>query len=85
MLWIPPDAAASLRVGQELDRDPTTRVVTAVTWRGRSPQGNEVVTLTQTGDAHRSDAVFDVQTGLLVSARFADHLFVTELAFTGRE
>lgn len=61
-LWVPPEALAQLQPGQQLDSDPLTKVrftVEAVTG-GR-------ITLLESGTEHRTQYVYDRETGVLVA------------------
>lgn len=65
-LWVPPRWLVQLRPGQALDTDPVTGVTVSVGQAGRSPQGVDVVTITEANQALRTDSAYDRATGMLV-------------------
>ena len=65
-LWVPPAAMANLRVGQVLDKDPLTQVTCTVTHRGPTPQGRNVLVISEIGTAQRQDSTYDMQSGMLI-------------------
>lgn len=72
--WVvEPGDLAKLQQGQELDRDPVTRLVTRVSWIGRDAAGRNVVVI-RIGTPGRSDQQsqdysYDLATGLCVGMR----------------
>ncbi|HBY97975.1 MAG TPA: hypothetical protein DEP84_29210, partial [Chloroflexi bacterium] len=60
--WLPPEAAASLRRGQVLDRDPLTEIKVVV-----SRVSRDVIVLTETGPSHRIVSTFDRNDGTLLA------------------
>ena len=65
--WIPVSGLAALRVGQELDSDPLTRVTTRV-----SHVDAQSVTITQTSPRQQLDYTYRRSDGLLVKGVFAE-------------
>ncbi len=68
-LWMPVQGLAALRTGQELDRDPLTRVVTSV---GR--RDAETVTITQTAPRQQLEFTYRLSDGVLVAGVFTERL-----------
>jgi hypothetical protein len=64
--WIHPESLAALRQGQEIDKDPITKVTAAVSFTGRDRNGRDIVTLTESGSTQQIDFVYDKSTGMLI-------------------
>jgi membrane-associated protease RseP (regulator of RpoE activity) len=73
-LAIPPEHLARLRQGQELDRDPITKIALVVNFIGRDQRGNDIVALTETAGqgTQRTDYVYERASGLLLSMSVTD-------------
>jgi len=65
-LWVPPAAMAGLRVGQVLDKDPVTQVTCVVSHNGPTPQGRNVLVLSEVSRAQRLDYTYDAASGMLI-------------------
>jgi hypothetical protein len=86
-LWIAPQAMGSLHPGQVLDSDRFSGVTTTVGPISRTPQGGQVVGITEAGAGHRIDYVYDRASGLLVAATLYDGLLnsVTQVHLVARQ
>ncbi|HZK79685.1 MAG TPA: hypothetical protein VFC46_01430 [Humisphaera sp.] len=88
-LAIPPEHLARLQVGQILDRDPVTKIVTQVSFVGRNRTGRDVVelTLSQGEGMFHAVYVYDRTTGLLAGQAIVDPAAFTRLDYvvTGTE
>lgn len=78
-LWVPPRWLAQLRPGQILDTDPVTGVTVSVGQAGRTPQGTDVVTITEANQAVRTDGAYDRVTGILVFFSRFDYTQQTQI------
>ncbi len=76
-LWINPSTLAKLEVGQVLDTDPYTKVVTKVGEKTNGPKG-PMITIVMDGGLDASSFGYDMQTGMLVSMHSIDKEFGTE-------
>ena len=88
-LAIPPEHLARLQVGQVLDRDPVTKIVTQVSFVRRNRAGRDVValTLSQGAGMFHADYIYDRTTGLLAGQAIVDPAAFTRLDYvvTGTE
>jgi hypothetical protein len=71
-LWIAPQALAQLRPGDVLDSDRVTRVTASVGQIERTPQGIDVVHITEQSDGNRIDYHYDRYSGMLVYVGLVD-------------
>lgn len=71
-LWLPPAAAAGLKVGQVLDRDPLVKTTVSVAYVDA-----EVVTICQQGPRQRFEFTYRKTDGLLVRGSFVEQLTAT--------
>jgi hypothetical protein len=79
-MCIPPQALAKLRNGQEIDRDPFTKITTFVSFIGQDQSGNHVLTLTEfiTDNAVRTDYVYEMNSGILCAVQMTDPALHTQ-------
>jgi hypothetical protein len=73
-LAIPPEHLARLRQGQELDRDPITKIALTVSFIGRDQRGNDIVALVETAGqgTQRTDYMYERTSGLLLGMSVTD-------------
>ncbi len=73
-LAIPPEFLAKLRPGQELDRDPVTKIGVGFNGTTRGANGRPLAILTETAGGYttRTDFAYDMESGLLVGATVTD-------------
>lgn len=80
-LWIPPQGLRQLRPGQTLDVDPITGMTTSVAQVGRTPQGLEAVTISESNQGQRVDSVYDRASGALVSVTIVGNILHAQTTF----
>ncbi len=78
-LWIPPQGVPPLRQGQVLDDDPVTKTRVSVGSVGRTPQGADVVTITEEGAGQRYDFVYDRASGMLLHFSWTNNVLRTRI------
>jgi len=78
-LWIDPASLAKLEPGRVLDEDAVLGARTHVAGAGRLPDGRAVVTITVDAALQRSERLYDVASGRLLSATVTDPIPGTNL------
>ena len=71
-VWLPPAALRTLRGGQVIDQDPSTKITTTVSYVGNGPTGAREVVISEVSQVQRLDYAYDLSSGLLVGLYKAD-------------
>lgn len=68
-LWLPKETADILQMGQHLDTDPITGVVTTVSFKGAAEDGTPLLTIREEGEAgiFSNEYYYHQETGLLLA------------------
>jgi len=86
-LMIPPAALPQLQAGQEIDKDPHTRVRASVVHVGPAPGGARSVVITESNGVQRLECTYDQADGMLIALTKADIQLFTEtsLRLSGKQ
>lgn len=80
--YLPPAGLAGLKVGQELDADPSTKLKTTVSKIDKTAKGRPAISIQEAGEGLQSEFIYDLETGMLLSLRYASGNGVTIQATT---